>query len=66
MMARYQDAIDWIAQNDDTSFLDEADERGCEPIISVTVGMVRDLWNKSTEDVIRDLRKSIRYFNGRR
>lgn len=53
-MARYQDAINWIAFNDDTDWLDE--EHGS---ISVTAALVVDLFHKDEKQVIKDIRKAI-------
>ena len=52
-MARYRDAIDWIAWNDDTDWLEE--EHGC---FSVTLALVADLFGKSTDEATADLRKA--------
>ncbi len=52
-MARYRDAIDWIAWNDDTDWLD--DQRGC---FSVTLALVADLFGKTTDEATADLRKA--------
>lgn len=49
-MARYRDAIKWIAQNDDTEWL-----RNGEDTLSVTASMVADLFGKSEEKVKADL-----------
>jgi hypothetical protein len=54
-MARYQDAIEWIAYNDDTDFMDDD-----EPIhISVTLHLVADLFGKNVDQAVKDLRKAI-------
>lgn len=50
-MARYKDAIEWIALEDDTNFLDDADNSP----LSVTATMVRDLWNKTEQQVRKDI-----------
>lgn len=52
MMAKYQDAIEWIGDMDDTTFVTD-----CPDMPSVTVCMVADLWGKPVETVITDLRK---------
>lgn len=52
-MARYCDAIDWIAWNDDTEWLD--DEHGC---FSVTLALVADLFGKTTDEATADLRNA--------
>jgi hypothetical protein len=53
-MARYQDAIEWIAYNDDTEFL--ADD---EPMLSVSASLVADLWGKTKEQCIADIRRAL-------
>lgn len=60
-MARYADAIRWIAENDDCDWLDSNDG-----IISVTASMVSDLFNKSDEEVIKDLRREVIKQQGKR
>lgn len=53
-MARYRDAIDFVAWNDDTEFLNY------EPChISVTGSLIASLFNKTDEQVIADLRKAV-------
>ena len=56
-MARYVNAIRWIADNDDTNWLN--DDNGTE---SVTAALVADLWGKSharvRADIERELHKS--------
>lgn len=54
-MTKYQAAITWIAKNDDTEWLEDD-----KPIISVTASLVADLFNRSHEQVIKDLRKELR------
>lgn len=57
-MARYQDAIDWIAYNDDCTFVDPpAGFSGYS--LSMTATLVMDLWGKTEDDVRADLRKAI-------
>jgi hypothetical protein len=53
-MARYKDAIEWIARNDDTEWVN--DPNGCE---SVTAALVADLFNKTDEEVRDDIRKAL-------
>lgn len=58
-MARYAEAIEWLAYNEDTSEIDNtydepSDVAGFAP---VTVVMVADLFGKDIEQVIIDLRK---------
>ncbi len=55
--ASYRDAIDWIAQNDDTEWLnDEADNL----IPSVTACLVADVFARTTAEVTTDLRKAMK------
>lgn len=49
----YRAAIDWILDNDDTYFLDD-EECG---IISVAASMVGDIYDRTDEEVVADLRK---------
>lgn len=58
-MARYQDAINWIADNDDTEFVRDA-ETSSDYLLSVTATLVRDLWDKTDDEILRDLRKALR------
>jgi hypothetical protein len=51
-MARYQDAIEWIAYNDDSSWV--MDE---EPSMSVTAALIGDLWGKDKSQLIADIRR---------
>lgn len=53
-MARYADAIFWIANNDDTEFLSDANGS-----MSLTACMVVDLFNKTDEQVKADLIKKL-------
>jgi len=62
-MARYQDAIDWLAWNDDTSFMDDS-ERGYG--LSVTASLIADLWNKTEEELRADLRKALKRYERER
>lgn len=50
----YREAIRWMVLNDDTSWVD--DER---PIITVTAGMVADLFDVEQARVIKDLRREL-------
>jgi hypothetical protein len=53
-MARYTEAIRWIAENDDTEWLDD------EPCVeSVTAAMVADIFGKTVAQVTADLRKAV-------
>lgn len=53
-MARYRDAINWIAWNDETSWL--TDPNGST---SVTAALVADLFGKDDAIVSRDLRRAL-------
>jgi len=53
-VASYRVAVWWIARNDDTSFLDRDSETG-----SVTVALVADLFGRTDEEVIQDVRKEV-------
>jgi hypothetical protein len=55
-MASYRDAIDWIALNDDTDFLDDTEVDA----LSVTASMVADLWGKDEKTVKADLRRALK------
>jgi hypothetical protein len=48
----YRDALDWMLDNDDVSFVEEED-----PAISVTGAIVADIYDRTNEEVIEDLRK---------
>ena len=55
--ASYSCAIQWIADNDDTGWLnDPADEL----IPSVTATLVADLFGRTTDQVTADLRRAVR------
>jgi hypothetical protein len=53
-VATYNHAIEWIARNDDTSWLD--DEYGSA---SVTLCLVADVFYRSVEEATADLRRAI-------
>lgn len=59
-MARYQDAIDWIVNNDDTEWA-ENDADTAMGTESVTASLVAGVFNKEIkqvrEDVIRGLKR---------
>lgn len=57
-MARYKDAIQWIADNDDTEWVEE--DAGTE---SVTAALVADLFSKTTEQVREDIKRALRRAN---
>lgn len=50
----YRDALAWMIVNDDTEFLAEPEP---EPAISVTGALVADIYDRSNEEVIADLRR---------
>lgn len=53
--ASYNDAIEWIAYNDDTEWLD------CEyGSPSVTLCLVADIFGRTVEEATQDLRKALR------
>lgn len=54
-MARYKEAVQWIAYNDEPS---ETDPNAMSGLISVV--MVADLWDKDAGDVAREV-VAIRY-----
>lgn len=56
-MARYRDAIFWIAANDDTEFLNDDD---ADMSISVTCAFIVDLFNKPQSQVIADIRAELK------
>ena len=62
MRARYLDAIDWIAGNDDTRWLSDPppDLDDPTPVLSVTAALVADLFGKRDAQVIADLKKALR------
>lgn len=49
-MAKYRSAIEWIAEIDDTEFLEDPNSA-----MSVTATLVADLWGKTDEQVRADL-----------
>lgn len=51
----YQAAIEWIAQNDDTAWLD--DEETGSP--SVTLVLVADVFGRTDEEATADLRRAV-------
>lgn len=53
-MPTYKEAINWIAENDDTDWLHEPN-----PILSVTASMVADIWKKTESEVIDDIRMQV-------
>lgn len=66
-MARYQDAIDWIAANDDNEWIGDFNSKEWDgegpadaPNMSVTTCLIADLWNKTHLEVVADLKKALR------
>lgn len=55
-MASYKAAIQWIAEEDDTDFLDDVED---SEAMSVTGSMVADLFNKDHDTVRKDLRRAL-------
>ena len=53
--ASYREAIFWIANNDDTDWLDDQ-----SPMLSVTASLVMDLFAVSEERLIADIRREIK------
>lgn len=56
----YRLAIDWIADNDDTEWLDDE-----PPIPCVTATLVADLFGVADDKVIRDIARSVERRNER-
>jgi hypothetical protein len=54
-MARYQDAIAWMAMNDDTEWVENHPDKP-----SVTAVMIADLWDRDVEEVTADLRRKLK------
>lgn len=50
----YADAVRWMVLNDDTHWA-----RDEEPIISVTACLVADIYARTNEEVIADLRRAL-------
>jgi hypothetical protein len=50
----YRQAIQWIAYEDDTDFLNDE-----KPSLSVTASMVADLYQKTHEQVLKSLYKAV-------
>jgi hypothetical protein len=57
-MPRYQDAIEWLAYNDDTDSVTEMRVES-DAIPTVTIAMVADLWGKRWIDVANAVRKQL-------
>jgi hypothetical protein len=52
MLMGYRASLQWLIDNDDTEWLDEADGA-----FSVTLALVADIFGKTTEKATDDLRK---------
>lgn len=48
----YRDSLRWIIDNDDTEWLDDP-----EPIISVTAVFCASIFDRTNDEVIRDLQR---------
>lgn len=57
--ASYADAVEWVALNDDNEWLN--DDNGSP---SVCASLVSDIFNRSREQVSRDIRKVIEQERG--
>lgn len=64
-MAKYHDAIVWMAEYDDTEWA-EHDKGSPLGSLSVTGAMVADLFGKSDEQVRIDVRKELKRRHGRK
>jgi hypothetical protein len=56
-MMGYREAIRWVLTNDDTSFLDDVVPDEVEPIASVTVAFLADVYDRTQDEVVADLLK---------
>jgi hypothetical protein len=56
--ASYKKAIKWIAANDDNEWL-----RNETPFVSVTASLVMDLYDKSENELLRDLVAELRHIH---
>ena len=56
--ASYRAAIEWIAGNDDTSWL-EHDANVAEGTECIAAALVADVWGKTTEQVRADLQRAV-------
>ena len=52
--SRYQSAVEWIAYNDDTDFID-IERGGQSEFPSVTACLVADVFGRTTDQVCRDV-----------
>lgn len=58
-MARYRDAIEWIAHNDDTEWAENDPDEACGTT-SVTAALVADLFGKDDQQVRKDVRAALK------
>ena len=58
--ASYREAIRWIADNDDTEFMDKYAELGDAVIESVTVSIVIDIFDVERARVLADLNRALK------
>lgn len=54
-MARYRDAIDWIAREDDTEWVVNNEDAP-----SVTASLVADLFGRTDEEVRKDIKNALK------
>lgn len=52
----YRAAIRWMADNDDTEWVKEQ----TDPSPAVTAALVADIYDRTTEEVLNDLRRELR------
>ena len=57
-MARYADAIQWMADNDDTEWVDNDPNAG-GGALSVTASLVADVFGKTDDQVRADLKRAL-------
>lgn len=53
--ASYREAIRWVVYNDDTDWLDDD-----EPVVSVTVSLIADIFDVTHDKIIADLRREMK------
>ena len=58
--ASYREAIRWIAENDDTEFMDKYAEMKDAVIESVTVAIVVDIFDVERARVLADLNRALK------
>lgn len=52
----YRESVQWIAENDDTEFLNDENQEG---YLSVTASLVQDQFGVTTERLLADLRAAV-------